>query len=110
MSTISNPSPPNGDTENEGTAREPITDVAVLEEGDRILVGDRTRPLVVRESRSRQVDARGGWVDQHEVDASGEWADARTLTLTTQIARATGEPTEKICVDRGRPHPVWRIR
>ena len=125
MATAS-PSPTDGDTTDKRTdteqlqrhfdvdieardqVHERIDDVAVLEEGEQILIGDRKRPLCVRGSESRDVDARGGFVEQHAVEASGDWADAKTVLLITRISRSTGEP-KGISVDKGAPEPVWRV-
>ena len=104
-----NPSPAsNGDTADKRTDHERIRDVGDLDVGDRILVDDRSRPLVVDSIDARERDTMRGPCEHHTAEASGEWSDARTLTLTTQLDIINGEPSGEIVVD-GIPRPVWRV-
>lgn len=88
---------------------EVIDDVRDLETGDQIIVGDRTRPIVVENTGSRSIDTLRGERTQHAVDASGEWADAVSVLLVNRIDIVDGDRTGEISVDMGAPEPIWRV-
>jgi len=87
---------------------ERITDVRDLDVGDRVLVGDRSKPLVVREHGTRTQDLCRGDPTQHAVEVSGEWANAAPHVLINVI-RLDGSRTGRISVDERTPEPVWRV-
>ncbi|RLM88665.1 hypothetical protein D3D02_11770 [Halobellus sp. Atlit-38R] len=104
-----NPSPTNGDTTEERTDHERITDVRDLDAGDGILVGDHVKPIVVDDHGIRPVQIFQGEPTQHAVEASGEWANAVSVLLVNRIDMGTGERRGDISVDLGAPEPVWRV-
>ena len=109
MISTTSPSPSNGDTTEERTEHERITDVRDLDVGDEILVGDRVKPIVVDDHGTRPVETFQGERTQHAVEASGEWANAVSVLLVNRIDMGTGERRGDISVDLGAPQPVWRI-
>jgi len=103
------PSPANGDTTEERTDCERITDVRDVDVGDEILVNDRVKPIVVDDRGTRPVQTFQGERTQHAVEASGEWADAVSVLLVNRIDMGTGERRGEISVDLGTPASVWRV-
>ena len=126
MATAS-PSPSDGDTTDKRTDREElqrhfdcdiaerdadherISDVRELQEGDRVLVGDRAKPIVVEAHGTRPVQTFPGERTQHGVQASGGWSDAAPVLLVNRIDMGTGERRGEISVDLDAPEPVWRV-
>jgi len=104
------PSPSNGDTTQERTDCERITDVRDLDVSDRILVGGRVKPIIVDDTGSRTIDTLRGEREQHAAEASGTWQNSKSVLFVNRIHKLRGHRTGEISVDLGAPEPVWRVR
>lgn len=90
-------------------AHERVTDVRELARGDRVLVGDRTRPLRVCDHGTRPQPLADGTPTQHAVECRGTWADAVAVLLVNEID-IDGTRTGRVSVDCGPAEPVWQVR
>jgi len=90
-------------------AHDRVTDVRALERGDRVLIGDRQRPVVVCEFGTRPQPLADGDVTQHAVEARGTWADAAPVLLVNEI-HIDGTRTGRVSVDCGPTEPVWQVQ
>lgn len=83
------------------------TILRALAPGDRILLDDRSRPLTVTETRTRQPSLVDGDTTQTVVVAAGEWDRAAEKVLHEEL-HIRGELTGAVVDDAGREHTVRR--
>ena len=73
-------------------AEERIDTVADLVVGDRVRVGDRTKPLDVQRVGVRTVRTRDGdTITQHLAELEGDWANATTYVVADVVNPLTGD-------------------
>lgn len=102
---------PNDTDQQQDDDAEHIDDVAELNQGDRVLVDDRSQPQTVIATGHRDInDPVYGTVRQHYVRVAGEWDGAAEFEYATELDTWTLEPTGNV-VDRrlGRPRDVRRV-